>query len=138
MAVLGFPGGSRVKNPPANTGDMGLIPGLGRSPGEGSGNPLQYSSLENPMDRGAWRAPVHGVTKSQTRLSNETTMYPSNIISPFPIPLSSHNHHLPLKSLFYLLIYSFIYSFVAVLGIRCCAGLSLGAVAGLLFVEHGL
>ena len=52
-----------VKNPPANAGDtrdMGLIPGLGRSPGGGHGNPLQYSCLENPMDRGAWRATVHG------------------------------------------------------------------------------
>ena len=50
--------------------DMGSIPGLGRSPGEGPGNPLQYSCLENPTDRGAWRAAIHGVTKSQTRLSN--------------------------------------------------------------------
>ena len=55
-----------VKNLPANAGDMGSgsIPGLGRSPGEGNGNPLQYSCLENPMDRGAWQAPVHGVAKS--------------------------------------------------------------------------
>ena len=53
---MGFPGGSVVKNPPANAGDVGLIPGLGRSPGEGNGNPLQYSCLENPMDRGAWQA----------------------------------------------------------------------------------
>ena len=53
-----------VKNPPANAGDTGSIPqGSGRSPGEGNGNPLQYSCLENPMDRGAWRATVHGVTK---------------------------------------------------------------------------
>ena len=51
------------KNPPANTGDAGLIPGLGRFPGEGNGKPLQYSCLENPMDRGAWWAVVHGVTK---------------------------------------------------------------------------
>ena len=54
-----------------NTGDArhsGLIPGLGRSPGEGYGNPLQYSFLENPMERGAWRATVHRVTKSQTQL----------------------------------------------------------------------
>ena len=50
-----------VKNLPANTGDMGSIPGLGRSPGEENGNPLQYSCLENSMDRGAWRATVHGV-----------------------------------------------------------------------------
>ena len=52
-----------------NAGDRGLIPRLGRSPGEGNGNPLQYSCLENPLDRGAWRATVHGVTKSWTRLS---------------------------------------------------------------------
>ena len=55
-----------VKNMPANTGDMSSIPGLGRSHGEGNGNPLQYSCLENSMDRGAWRATVLGVTKSQT------------------------------------------------------------------------
>ena len=58
------------KNPPANAGDVGSIPGLGRSSGEGNGNPLQYSRLGNPMDRGAWWATVHRVAKSQTRLSN--------------------------------------------------------------------
>ena len=58
-----------VENLPANTGDPRLIPGLGRSPGEGNGNPLQYSCLGNPMNRGAWRATVHWVTKSETRLS---------------------------------------------------------------------
>ena len=58
-----------VKNVPANAGDMGLIPGSGRSPGEGNGNPLQYSCLENLMDRGAWWATVHEVTKSRTRLN---------------------------------------------------------------------
>ena len=63
MPYLGFPGGSVVKNPPANAGDTGSIPGLGRSPGEGNGNPLQYSYLGNSMDRGAWQATVHGVTK---------------------------------------------------------------------------
>ncbi len=63
---LGFPGGAVDQNPPANAGNMGLIPGLGRSPGEGNGNPLQYSGLENPMDRGAWQATVHRVTKSWT------------------------------------------------------------------------
>ena len=62
----GFPGGSAVKNPPANAGNMGLIPASRQSPGEGNGNPLQYSCLENPMDRGAWQAIVHGVTKSWT------------------------------------------------------------------------
>ena len=55
-----------VKNLPASVGDSGSISGLGRSPGGGDGNPLQYSCLENPMDRGAWRAAVHGVTKSWT------------------------------------------------------------------------
>ena len=55
-----------------NAGDQGSIPGLGRSPGEGHGNPLQYSCLENPMDRGAWRAIVHGVAKSRTPLSDFT------------------------------------------------------------------
>ena len=58
-----------VKNSPANAGDAGSIPGSGRSPGEGNGNPLQYACLGNPMDRGAWGATVHRVTKSQTRLS---------------------------------------------------------------------
>ena len=68
--MVGFPGGSVVKNLPANAGDVGLISGLGRFPGIGNGNPLLYSCLENSMDRGAWRAEVHGVAKSQTRLSN--------------------------------------------------------------------
>ena len=55
-----------VKNPPANAGDAGSIPGLGRSPGGENDNPLQYSCLENPMDRGAWKAAVHGVSESDT------------------------------------------------------------------------
>ena len=59
-----------VKNLPANTGDLGLIPGSGRSPGGGNGNPLQYACLGNPMDREAWQAIVHGVEKSQTQLSD--------------------------------------------------------------------
>ena len=63
---VGFPGGSVVKNPPASAGDMGLIPGLGRSPKVGNGNPFQYSSLRNPMDRGPGQAFVQGVAKSQT------------------------------------------------------------------------
>ena len=61
-----FPGGSEVKNPPANAGDVGSIPGSGRSPGGGHGNPLQYSCLENPMDRWACQATVHGVAESWT------------------------------------------------------------------------
>ena len=60
---LGFPGCSVVKNPPANAGDTGSIPGSGISPEEGNGNPLQYSCLGNPMDREAWRATVHGVAQ---------------------------------------------------------------------------
>ena len=69
ITFKGFPGGSVVENPPTNagdTGDMGLIHELGRSPGEGSDNLLQYSCLENSMDRGTWQATVHGVTESQT------------------------------------------------------------------------
>ena len=65
----GFPNGSAGKESAGKAGDIGdvgSIPGLGRSPGEGNGNPLQYSCLENPMDGGAWRATVHGVTNSST------------------------------------------------------------------------
>ena len=65
----GFPGGSEGKASACNAGDLGLIPGLGRSPGEGNGNPLQYSCLENPMDR-EWFAIVHRVAKSRIRLSD--------------------------------------------------------------------
>ena len=67
-----FPGGLDSKASVYNAGDPGSSPGLGRSPGEGNGNPLQYYCLENPMDRGAWEAIVYGVTKSWTRLSNFT------------------------------------------------------------------
>ena len=62
----GFPGGSDFKEPAYKVRDLGLISGLGKSPGERNGNPLQYSCLENSMDRGAWWAMVHGVTKSWT------------------------------------------------------------------------
>ena len=75
MYLLSFPGSSDSKASAYNAGDIrdvGLIPGLRRSPGEGKGNPLQYSCLENPMDRGAWWATVHGVAKSWTRLSSFT------------------------------------------------------------------
>ena len=67
-----FPGGSDSKASARNVGDPGSIPGLGRSPGEGNGNPLQYSCLEYSMDRGAWWATAHGVTKSRIWLSNFT------------------------------------------------------------------
>ena len=70
---MGFPGATALNNLPVNardTKDAGSIPGLGRSHGEGNGKLLQYSCLENSLDRGAWWVAVHGVTKSQTRLSN--------------------------------------------------------------------
>ena len=71
--MMGIPGGSVVKNLPGDagdTGDVGFIPGSGRSPGGGSDNPLQYSCLGNPMDRRAWWATVYGVPKSWTQLSD--------------------------------------------------------------------
>ena len=69
MGASGFPGGSNGKASACNAGDPGSIPGLGRSPGEGNGNLLQYPCLENPVDRGAWQAQDHGVARSQTGLS---------------------------------------------------------------------
>ena len=74
LIIIRFSGGSVVvKNLPANTEGLGSIPGWGRSPGEGNGNPLQYPYLGNPMDRGAWWATVYQVAKSQTRLSEKVT-----------------------------------------------------------------
>ena len=70
---LGFPGGSAVKNLPANAAEASSIPGLGRPPGGGNGNPLQYSCLENPKDREAWGAMVRGTAKSWTGFSDYTT-----------------------------------------------------------------
>ena len=71
-AVLtGFSGGSVIKNLPVNAGDSGLIPGLGKTPGEGNGNTLQYSCPENPMERGTWWATVHEVPTSWTRLKDK-------------------------------------------------------------------
>ena len=85
-----FPGGSEDKASACNAGDPGTIPGLGRSPGEGNGNPLQYSCPENPMGRGAWQATVHGVAKSQTWLSNFTHTHTLlQVLSP---PNSSNVH----------------------------------------------
>jgi len=72
-----FPGGSEVEASTCNVGDLGSIPESGRSPGEGNGNPLQYSCLENPMDGGAWWATVHGVAKSRTQLSDLTSLLTS-------------------------------------------------------------
>ena len=78
MGVLGFPGGSEVKASAWNAGDLGSIPGSGSSPGEGNGNPLQYSCLEILMNVGAWWATVHGFAKSQTRLI-DFTFYTSRL-----------------------------------------------------------
>ena len=93
---MGFPSGSDGKESACNAGDLGLIPGLRRSPGGGHSNPLQYSCLENPMERGAWQATVHGVTKNQTRLSDFTSLHFihvsmtfSQIIPPSPSPTES-------------------------------------------------
>ena len=85
--IMGFPGGSVVKNPPTSAGgagEVGSSPGWARSPGEGNGNPLQSSCLENPMDRGAWWAAVHGVAQSRTRLTQKT--------GSLPAPLSTWFH----------------------------------------------
>ena len=68
--LIGFTGGLNCKDSACNAGDLGSIPRLGRSPGEGNSNPLLYSCLENPMNRGAGRATVHGVTKNRTQLSD--------------------------------------------------------------------
>ena len=75
---IGFPGSSDSKVSSGNVGDSGSFPGLGRSPGEGNGSPLQDSCLENSMDGGAWSATVHGIMKSRTRLSDFTMIIESN------------------------------------------------------------
>ena len=71
--VYGFPGGSTGRNPPASAGDASLISGLGRSPGEGNGNALQYTCLENPMDRGAWRGCKESDTTEQLKDNNDVS-----------------------------------------------------------------
>ena len=84
---LGFSAGSDGKASACNAGDPGPIPGLGRSPGEGNGNPLQYSCLENSMDGGAWWATVNGVTKSRSRLSDFTLTHFDHLAGVPPLPL---------------------------------------------------
>ena len=79
IIVLCFPGGSDSKEYMCNAGDLGLIPGLGRVPGGGRGNPLQYSFLENPMDRGGWWATVHGLSKSE---HDQGTQHSTHVFSP--------------------------------------------------------
>ena len=87
-----FPVGSEVKVSACNVGDLGSIPSLGRSPGEGNGNPLQYSCLENPMDGGAWWATVHGAAKSWTRLSDFTYQSYKKVLFP-PLGYRCKNHN---------------------------------------------
>jgi len=109
--VRDFPGRPSGKEPACqyNAGDIkdvGLIPELGRSPGEGNGNPLQYSCLKNPMDRGAWRATVHGVAKSQTRLKGLSThVWGCSSASSSPLFITSLLYYLPNKLFFTVNIY---------------------------------
>ena len=100
---MSFPGGSEVKASASNAGNPDLIPGLGRSPGEGNGNPLQYSCLKNPMDGGAWQATVHGVAKSRTRLSDFTFKF-QTYISSFLLDIYFFFRYL---SIFILLIFNY-------------------------------
>ena len=86
--LLTFPG-SDGKESFCNAGDLSLIPGSGRSPGEGKSYPVQYSCVENPMDRGAWRAVVHRVTKSQTQLSDLTVAVGSFVVAPLGFSMCS-------------------------------------------------
>ena len=102
---MGFPGGSVVKNPPANAGDVGSIPGLGRSHGEGNGHPLQHSCLGNPMDRGAWGVTVHGVTKEFQRLVDKTT-YMCTSINRY-----THTYHIYININRHTHTYIYIYNF---------------------------
>ena len=78
---LGSPGGSDGEESACSAGDLGLIPGLGRSPGGGHGTSCQYSCLKNPVDRGAWQATVHGVTQSRTRLSDSAQHSHKGVVS---------------------------------------------------------
>ena len=89
MSLPSFPWWLRSKESAGNsgaTGDVGSIPGSGRSPGGGHGTPLQYSCLENPMDRGAWRATVHRAAESQTQLSSSSSHFPNTLLPPIPQP----------------------------------------------------
>ena len=98
-ATTAFPGGSVLKNPPANAGDTeeaGLMPEWEKSPGRGNGNPLQYACLDNPMNTGAWRATVHGVTEGRTWLNNWACMpaYATTWIN-LEEMLNESNHKIP-------------------------------------------
>ena len=97
----GFPGGSVVKILPANAGDMGSIRGSGRTPGEGNGSPLQYSCLENPMDRGAWWGTVHGVAKESNTTVTEHRAHIrryTNVQTLSPAPVSRFQTIIPKRT----------------------------------------
>ena len=94
---LGFLGGSVVKDLPANAGDLGSILGLGRSPGGGHGNPLQYSCLWNPTDREAWQATVYGAAKSQTQLS-DWAQHSTLLVRGTAFPVTSSTSDLGMKN----------------------------------------
>ena len=95
----GFPGGSEGKEPACNTGDLGSITGLGISPWEGNGNPLQYFCLENPMDRGAWQATVYRVQKSWTWLKQpKTPQFSCSVVSDYLWPHESQHARPPCPS----------------------------------------
>ena len=89
---MGFPVSSVGKESACNAEDPGSIPGLGRSPGEGNGNPLQYSCLENPIDRAAWRATVHGVTRVGHDLATKPTNQPRPFFKNKIVDLAKENH----------------------------------------------
>ena len=93
-SLMSFPGGSVIKNPSANAGDAGSVSGLGRFPRGGNGNPLQYSCLEKALDRGAWWAAVHGVTKSQTWPRTQTHTFISAVIWAVSFLRSSRLDHI--------------------------------------------
>ena len=118
--LWGFPGGSVVKNLSANTGNMGdagVILGSGRSPGEGNGSPLQYSCLENPMDRGAWCSAVHEVTESWTRLNIHACCLPYLVMLAF---CYGEVVFLYLHLFTCLFTYLLFYLFVCLAGLSCC------------------
>ena len=96
---MGFPGSSDGKASACNVGDLGLICGLGRSPGEGNGNPLQYSCLENSTDGGAWWVIVHGVAKSQTQLRDFISLH----FNKWSITSKIVNHYAALKYIILLI-----------------------------------